>query len=235
MLFLSDIHSAPLVLNLLSSFLLLLLENFKQLRHFLPLSFSPPAAQRANIFFQTATSRSLICFNVDFRLNGGRLLQRRRVKSDCRRLIGRRPTRRCINSSSLSLCSNFSTLLFLQKPFHQVNVKLTWNVHLLQQSPPRRSEISFHEKILQKKKEKPAGARKRPSQTRCPPLPPPLFPSYGIVQLTVSIMWRGSHLIKLVQAVQSLKRGGVRARERVVLGGGIALTSVKVGKLSNTN
>lgn len=124
----------------------------------------------------------------------------------------RRPRRRCINSSFLSLRSNFSTLLFFAGAFSpgqcKINLKCT--------PPPAIAAFAarkfpfMEEKKKITKKEETVEVRKRPSQTRCPPsspLPPPLFPSYRIVQLTVSIMWRGSHLIKLVQAVQSLKRG----------------------------
>lgn len=143
-------------------------------------------AQHTTISSLTAISRSLICFNVDFRLNAGRLLLlllwQRRLKGDCSCLIGRRqPRRRCFSSSSLSLRSNFSTLLFFMlKPFHQVNVKLTWNVHLLQQSPPSLlGKNSFHgKKKIRQKKKKWGWWEKDPRRPAAPPspLPPPLFP-----------------------------------------------------------
>lgn len=102
---------SPGVVNFLPIHLLLLLQNFRKAVFSSPF-FSPLEAKHSKMFSLTATSRSLICFNVDFMLNAGRLLLRqRRLKGNRSCLIGR-PRRRCINSSSLSLCSNFSTLLF---------------------------------------------------------------------------------------------------------------------------
>lgn len=84
-------------------------------------------------------------------------------------------------------------------------------------------KFPFMKKYYKKKKRKTGGSEKKTLADPLPPLPPPLFPSYGIVQLTVSIMWRGSHLIKLVQAVQSLKRGGSESEREGGVGGELHL------------